>query len=74
MTYIVIELQTNNDGVVGNLVYSYTDRNQAEQKYHLVLASAAVSTLPAYAAVLMTSDGRTLASQCYKHVEESESE
>lgn len=67
MTYIVIELQTNNDGTVGNLVYSYADRNQAEQKYHLVLSSAAVSQLQAHAAVLLTGDGRTLASQCYRH-------
>lgn len=70
MTYIVIELQTNTDGTVSNLVYAYTDRNEAEQKYHLVLSSAAVSSLPAHAAVLLTSDGRMLASQCYRHVEE----
>lgn len=69
MTYIVIELQTNADGTVGNLVYAYTDRNEAEQKYHLVLSSAAVSQLPAHAAVLLTGDGRTLASQCYRHEE-----
>lgn len=74
MTYIVIELQTNTDGTVGNLVYSYTDRNEAEQKYHLILSSAAVSQLPAHAAVLLTGDGRMLASQCYRHVEEAVSE
>lgn len=67
MTYIVIELQTNSDGTVANLVYSYTNRNDAEQKYHLVLASAAVSALPAHSAVLLTSDGRMIASQCYRH-------
>lgn len=69
MTYIVIELQTNQDGTVGNLVYSYTDRGQAEQKYHLILSAAAVSQLPVHAAVLLTGDGRTLASQCYRHEE-----
>lgn len=67
MTFIVIELQTNNDGTVSNLVYAYTDRGQAEQKYHLILSSAAVSALPAHAAVLLTGDGRTIASQCYRH-------
>lgn len=67
MTFIVIELQTNTDQTVSNLVYAYTDRNEAEQKYHLVLSSAAVSALPAHAAVLLTGDGRTLASQCYRH-------
>lgn len=72
MTFIVIELQTNNDGTVSNLVYAYTDRNEAEQKYHLVLSSAAVSALPAHAAVLLTGDGRMLASQCYRHEEEEE--
>lgn len=72
MTYIVIELQTNASGVVGNLAYSYTNRNEAEQKYHLILAAAAVSQLPAHAAVLITGDGRTLASQCYRHEEEEE--
>ena len=72
MTYIVIELQTNANGVVGNLVYSQTNRNEAEQKYHLILSAAAVSQLPAHAAVLITGDGRTLASQCYRHEEEEE--
>lgn len=72
MTYIVIELQTNANGVVGNLVYSYANRNEAEQKYHLILSAAAVSQLPAHAAVLITGDGRTLASQCYRHEEEEE--
>ena len=74
MTYIVIELQTNSDGTVGNLVYAFTNRNEAEQKYHLVLASAAVSQLPAHAAVLLTNDGRTIASQCYRHEEPVEEE
>lgn len=74
MTYIVIELQTNANGQVANLVWAYTDRGQAEQKYHLVLSSAAVSQLPAHAAVLLTGDGRTLASQCYKHEEPAEEE
>ena len=73
MTYIVIELQTNASGDVGNLVYSYTNRNEAEQKYHLILSAAAVSQLSAHAAVLITGDGRTIASQCYRHEEEEES-
>lgn len=71
MKYLVIEIQTNSDGTVGNLVYSYADRNQAEQKYHLVLSSAAVSQLPAHAACLMTSEGQLLERKCYHHVEEA---
>ena len=71
MNYIVIEIQTNNDGTVGNLVSAYTDRNQAEQKYHMILASAAVSALPTHAAVLLTNDGIPLTHACYHHVQEA---
>ena len=71
--YIVIELQTDVNGTVGNLVYSYNNRNEAEQKYHLVLASAAVSQLPSYACALMTSEGQLLERKCYHHtIEETE--
>lgn len=69
MKYIVIELQTAADGTVGNLVYAYDDRNAAEQKYHLILAAAAVSTLPSHAAVLLTSEGITLMHACYHHMQ-----
>lgn len=72
MNYLVIEIQTNANGTIGNLVNAYTDRNQAEQKYHLVLSSAAVSALPAHAAVLMTSEGQLLERKCYHHGTELE--
>ena len=72
MNYLVIEIQTNASGTIGNLVYSYADRNQAEQKYHLVLSSAAVSQLPAHAAALMTAEGQLLERKCYHHVTEEE--
>lgn len=68
MQYIVIELQTNADGTVGNLVYSYTNQLEAESKYHQVL-SAAVSALPIHAAVLIMSDGTYLESKEYRHGE-----
>lgn len=67
--YIVIELQTNADGTVGNLVHSYTNQLEAESKYHQVLAAAAVSALPIHAAVLITSDGTYLESKEYRHGE-----
>ena len=73
--YIVIEIQTNANGTVGNLVYSYSDRSQAESKYHTILASAAVSQLPSHAAALMTNEGQLLERKCYHHAaEEPETE
>lgn len=70
MKYLVIEIQTNTDGTVGNLVYSYDDRNQAESKYHAVLAAAAISALPMHTCDLIQADGILLARQCYVHEQE----
>lgn len=67
MHYIVLEIQTNLDGTVGTLAYDYTDRNVAEQKYHTVLAAAAVSEIPTHAAVLMTNEGVTIESKMYHY-------
>ena len=65
--YIVIEIQTNADGTVGNLVSSYDNRLAAESAFHGILASAAVSALPCHAAVLLTSEGQPVAYESYKH-------
>ena len=67
MKFIVIELQTNGDGTVGNLVTAHDTRNEAESAYHSVLAAAAISALPRHAAVLLTSEGTLIDSRCYEH-------
>lgn len=67
MKYLVIELQTNSDGTVGNLVYAFDTQAEAESKYHAVLSAAAVSTVPVHAAVLMDSTGFFLERKAYKH-------
>lgn len=69
--YIVIELQTNADGVVANLVYQYDDLNAAESKFHSILAAAAVSSLPVHAAVILTNAGTLVKSEYYRHGEET---
>ena len=67
MKYLVIEIQHNLDGTVGNIVFAFDDRNQAESKYHSILASAAVSAVYIHSAVLMTSTGVQVAHQSYTH-------
>ena len=74
MKYIAIEIQTNQDGTVGNLVYAYDELNQAESKYHAILSEAALSVLPMHAAVLLRSDGAALASKYYERRPEPEPE
>lgn len=63
--YIVIELQTNQDGSVGNLVYAYDAQPSAESKYYAIMSAAAVSKIPKHAAVLMTSEGYLMESRCF---------
>lgn len=60
MKYLVIEIQTNTDGSVGNIVTAYDDRNTAESAYHGILASAAVSSLPCHAAMIVTNEAHVI--------------
>ncbi len=66
MTYIVIELQTNN-GQTANIVTSHATREEAESKYYTVLAAAAISSVETHAATLLTSEGFPLMHQAYHH-------
>lgn len=74
MKYIVIELQTNADGTVGNLVYAYDTQAEAEHQYHAILSAASTSTVPVHAAVLMDSTGFFLERKAYKHTTEAAAE
>lgn len=67
MKYIVIELQTDINGNVANLVTQHDTKNEAESKYHMVLGAAAVSSVPVHAAVILTNDGDMLDTKCYIH-------
>lgn len=69
MNYIVIELQKNEQGTVTNIVTQHSTRNDAESKYHTVLAAAAVSSVYQHSAVLLTDDGREIIHQSYTHAE-----
>ena len=73
MKYITFEIQ-NNNGAVGTLVNDFDDRNQAESKYHTILASAAISAVPIHSAMLMTDEGFLLESKCYKHEAQAQAE
>lgn len=76
MTYIVLETQTDMDGVTGTIVNSYKDQNEAESRYHAILSAAAISTVPKHCAFLLTDSARVLKSDVYIHdvitVEEGE--
>lgn len=66
MKYVVMELQDNGTQVA-NIVNAYDSVNAAEQKYHQVLAAAAVSPVACHSAVMMNSEGMYIKSESYKH-------
>ena len=70
--FVVLELQKNADGRIGNLVYAYENLNQAYQKYYHVLSSAAVSELPRHSATLLREDGSTIENASFTHDEDEE--
>ena len=64
--FIVIELQTTN-GQTAHIVTTHTTREEAESKFHLILSSAAVSTIPIHAAAILDEFGCILANGSYIH-------
>lgn len=66
MTYVIIEMQTNGNSTAA-LVSSFTDLNEAEQKYHQVLSYAAVSPVENHACMMVTDSGDLLKKENYPH-------
>ena len=64
--FIVLELQATEE-TVAHIFTTYSDQAQAESNYHLVLSSAAVSTVPMHSVLLMAADGQVLRSETYEH-------
>ena len=71
--FYIIEIQKYVNGEFGHIVHFAYDadptkaRLKAESKYHEVLSAAAVSELPQHSATLLTSDGRAIMNQVYRH-------
>lgn len=66
--FIVNEIQKGS--TLSVLTDTYATRNAAEQKYHTVLAYAAVSEIPKHAAVMLTEEGDYIKHECFEHTAE----
>ena len=64
--FIVIELQKSGD-TLGHLEFVFTDYNQALNKYHTVLAAAAVSNVSVHSAALLDDTGAVMKNECFIH-------
>ena len=69
--FIVLEIQST-DSATSILPFTYEDGNQAENKYHTILAYAATSEVPIHSAVLMNEVGTVLKKEYYTHRQEVE--
>lgn len=67
--WIVIELQTNKDGTVGNIVTAYSSIEKAKAKYYQICSVAVESELPVHSVVLLDNTGATVMTTCFFHEE-----
>lgn len=66
--YFVIEIQSQME--TGAIIpFSFTNRNEAEAKYHALLAVCATSNVPKHGAMIFNDDGFIIKSEVYNHVE-----
>jgi len=63
--YIVMEIQKSNSA--STIVNVYDTLNEAENKYHTILAYAAISNVPKHSAVLLTEEGDYIKHECFEH-------
>ena len=65
--YIVLETQTNAEGIVSTLINSYADNSLAKSKYYQILSAAAISNIPKHCAYIFDDEGMFIKSECFRH-------
>lgn len=63
--YIVIEIQNN--GTPTTIVSTYATLNEAENKYHTILAYAAISEVAIHGATILTGTGEQIKFEFFEH-------
>lgn len=67
--FVVLELQRSGENTLGTIVTTHETRNSAEQKYHQVLAAAAVSNVDIHSAVMLSETGQRIKGESYVHMD-----
>lgn len=66
MVWFVVEIQSN--GVTGaTITNSYSTREEAESKFHLILSAAAVSSVIRHGAILFSDNMDGIMTKVYEH-------
>lgn len=66
--YIVMEIQTNSEGVVSTILNQYEALNLAENKFYQIMAAASISSVPVHTACILTDKGALLRTDSYQHI------
>ena len=74
MNYIVIEMQTTNGSTSVLPPTTKATLNEAENKYHTVLAAAAISAVETHSAALLNERGQLIKYECFEHAAQEEPE
>ena len=64
---MIIVMEIQKDAEVSTIVTAHETRNDAENKYHTILAYAAVSSVPMHSAVMFRDDGRFIKTESFEH-------
>lgn len=64
---MIIVMEIQKDATVTTVVTTHETRNDAENKYHTILAYAAVSSVPQHSAVMLNDNGSYIKSETFEH-------
>ena len=65
--FIVIELQVDQNGNVGNIVTSHDTFAEAQNKFYTICAFAAISQIPIHSVIILDRTGVLLDRQSFTH-------
>ena len=67
---IIQEIQTSGTQTTLTPTVTFTDRNQAEARFHTILAAAAVSTVEVHTVLMYDEYGNVVRREFYEHLGE----
>lgn len=70
--FVILEIQTFENGTIGTLIETADSWKKAQSVYHMKLASAAISGLPVHAVALLDNKGTPMGFQSYSADETQE--
>ena len=68
---IIQEIQTNGTTTTLAPAVTFSDKNQAESRYHSILASAAISEVQVHTVIMYDEHGNVIKRDYYEHGSES---